>query len=1413
MHPLRRRCLHHGQSQLVKPKSLVVNKQKVSAKQVETSENKAISFVEDPKHAKRNPLGVQLLSRTLHAQLFPPSTSSTTAPPPPQSYTHISHEHLSTHGLNPTLASTLPSTTFTLPPLQGRSIPEHFHRVGDFVSHPYRSLALGLAEASLPPVPESGEWDVTRSGWTRYTWKEGGAGWCEAVPYPRREQGEEEEMLVFDVETMPKEGHKYPVIAVAASPSAWYAWISPWLLGESDEADHLIPLSPGGEWEDKKHKLVVGHNVSFDRARVKDEYTVPRLGSDLVHSGSKIRWLDTMSLHVAVNGISSHQRPAWQKWKKGKMKEREMKDEAVQVVTELVRRVREEEEREEGGDEEKLERLRSLRRDMEESLNGTSIEADALEPNDLGEEKRWESLTSANSLVDVARLHCNIDVEDEKTSTRNRLLQITRRELMPHLFSSSPSTVAETDVEEEEEDLYGDATASTTPHPHLTLADLLTYCSKDVLITHKIFQSVLPSFLTRCPHPVSFSGMLTMGSSFLTVNQEWERYIHNAERVYSSMEESVKNKLAELAREKMQLAIVKSVVKNGRVYEVEWEEDGTSRWRDDPWLSQLDWTPKKAAKSRGVGVVEEPGALEKERESQENHKQEQEPKWYTTLASSGPLSSGSVSQTLPLLLQLSCNGHPLVYSSKDGWHYRESDGSAVWLPTTIPKPGGPQRRATTVLTPRHAKVLLHSGAMRAGGRSEVERRVMDLAKHVLKQRKENPEQVLGDPWLSQLDWSTSASTPSSSSSTVVSSNKASKCKTPAVYWPKWYWDLTKPKKGLAPGTIDLSPRNRIAPLLLRLAWRGYPLCFSREHGWCYRVPGSNTTEETDDKSGGTRPLTFSHPADSLLADLTLHHGSAFHKLPHKDGESANVGSPLGKTFVQYAADGTLTSPGGEAKEALELNAVCSYWISSRDRIMNQMVVWDKGNAEEDRWGVILPQVIAMGTVTRRAIEKTWLTASNAKKNRVGSELKAMVRAPPGYAIVGADVDSEELWISSCLGDAQFGMHGATALGWMTLEGTKSAGTDLHSKTAKILGLSRDQAKVFNYSRIYGAGMKHAVLLLLQANAGSMSVEQARRLAENLYASTKGKNTHRTDVFERKFWFGGSESFVFNKLEEIANSEQPKTPALGCGVTYALSREYLPSQFGSDYMPSRINWVVQSSGVDYLHMLIVSMDYLIARYGIQARYLISVHDELRYLVAEQDKFRAALALQIANLWTRAMFAYMLGMDDLPQGVAFFSAVDVDTCLRKEVDMECVTPSQPVPIPPGESLGIERVLEKTGGSLGPVLPVYGASGAQDLVGSLEGYQEPACLAHRCNSAAFLRAQATEDFGEVKGLAQQVYGVKFEGGIGGGGGGGSAGNRSKRQKSTKLAPLGNGEDVDWSDAVEEVLRDESAREGNSS
>lgn len=53
---------------------------------------------------------------------------------------------------------------------------------------------------------------------------------------------------------------------------------------------------------------------------------------------------------------------------------------------------------------------------------------------------------------------------------------------------------------------------------------------------------------------------------------------------------------------------------------------------------------------------------------------------------------------------------------------------------------------------------------------------------------------------------------------------------------------------------------------------------------------------------------------------------------------------------------------------------------------------------------------------------------SVQRDRVGSELKAMVQVPPGYHLVGMDVDCQELWIATGLGEAHFaGMHGETSL--------------------------------------------------------------------------------------------------------------------------------------------------------------------------------------------------------------------------------------------------------------------------------------------------------------------------------------------------------------------------------------------------
>lgn len=939
--------------------------------------------------ARYNEIGVQQISANVYDQVFPERSFT-----PRADLVELSRKHLQQHELlGKNQDDSLP-VSLQLPSLQGTSLDEHFSRIAQHASEPYLDYAKRFAVVNTPQRPR--KW-IRRSGWTKYN----SDMTTEEIEAP------DEEMLSFDVETLYKES-PFAVMACAASPNAWYSWISPWLLGETEDPVQLIPLG-----NPQKERIVVGHNIGYDRARVKEEYHLDQ---------SKNFFLDTMSLHVAVNGMCSRQRPTWMKHQKN----------------------------------------RNLREKMSGDQNSVEL-ATLLENKMLSEEEEelWVGRSSINSLRDVAKFHTGVTIDK---SQRDYFGELDRDGICEKLD------------------------------------ELLDYCAADVDITHKVFRKVFPNFLETCPHPVSFGALRHLSSVILPVNSSWQEYIDNAEAVFHESLSNVEKRLNELAEKALEI------------------KEKPEEYESDPWLNQLDWTGQEIRykKTKKKGEAPQPVAKQK-------------------------------------------------------------------------KPG----------------------------------------------------------------------------------------------MPNWYRDLFI--SNVAP--INLTVRTRIAPLLLKLSWDGYPLVWSDKNGWMFRVPVEDAPKYENSNS---TPADFTEETNLVLRDDRKH---AYFKLPHKDGPTARCASPMAKGYLQYFESGKLSSQFALAKEALEMNASCSYWMSARDRIKGQLVVKeserDPSLAGKSDIGYILPQIIPMGTITRRAVENTWLTASNAKKNRVGSELKAMVKAPPGYVFVGADVDSEELWIASLVGDAQFQLHGGNAIGFMTLEGTKAAGTDLHSKTAKILGISRNDAKVFNYGRIYGAGLKFASTLLRQFNP-NLSEKETTNIAKRLYQETKGTQTRRKILSDgTSFWRGGTESLVFNKLEEFAEQEKPRTPVLGAGITEALMRRFINQ---GSFMTSRINWAIQSSGVDYLHLLIMSMDYLIQRFNINARVSITVHDEIRYLVKEEDKYRAAMALQISNLWTRAMFSQQMGIDDLPQSCAFFSAVDIDFVLRKEVDMDCVTPSHPTKIPPGESLDINQLIAK-------------------------------------------------------------------------------------------------------------------------
>lgn len=576
-----------------------------------------------------------------------------------------------------------------------------------------------------------------------------------------------------------------------------------------------------------------------------------------------------------------------------------------------------------------------------------------------------------------------------------------------------------------------------------------------------------------------------------------------------------------------------------------------------------------------------------------------------------------------------------------------------------------------------------------------------------------------DPWLRMLDW-----TPVPAKYTKGKMNKKTQAiieeprpiGQPLLFGkPAWLKKLYDSKTS----TFKVTTKTNIVPYLLRLKYKGNPVHHIQNHGWCFLDDSVNHEIIKQSKDHIIPIKAVSHESNEIIYDK----GFAFKRIPHPDLNDGNVGNLLSKSCLIWHQNETITSDVKMTEKVTNINITCSFWTSYRERARNQLLITedllgmplgfearDDGN-ENTKPAVILPQLVTMGTVTRRAVEPLWLTASNSKPNLIGSELKSRITAPKGYCIVGADVDSQELWLASLFGDAQLGQHGSTAFGWMTLAGSKTMGTDLHSRSASLLGINRDHAKILNYGRIYGAGIAHATQLLQKFNP-NMNLEKVETKAKSLYKETKGQRTRLSknedsnldtlfewyyiDCIENpktsiSFYQGGTESLMFNELERIAKSNNPRTPALESTISDALLSKNLGHGHGNEYMTSRVNWIVQSTGADYLHLLLSSMEYLIRLYKIQARFCISIHDEVRYIVKEQDKYRAALALQISNIWTRAFISAKMGLMDLPLSIAFFSGIDIDIALRKEVNLPCITPSNPTIIPNGQSLDIHQLIQ--------------------------------------------------------------------------------------------------------------------------
>ncbi|KAL1459384.1 hypothetical protein WDU94_011370 [Cyamophila willieti] len=1136
----------------------------------DTSSNNLYEEQSKASEFRMNPFNIQLLSNNIYQQLFPNNENQTKD----AKLIEKCLQDLKVHHL-PSNLNKMTDVTLKLPPIENGDILQHFHIIGEQQAKPYRDLTLDLVKSGVPEIPSVWE---KNAGWTRYA-----AGKSpEQVEYPL------EDAFVFDVEVCVKEGDM-PTLATAVSSKAWYTWISPDLIEKKARvgtkkytADKLIPFESNNRTsgsrarpEFNKEKVVIGHNVSYDRARIKEQYWLTRTG---------LRFIDTLSMHVCVSGITRYQRSL----------------------------------------------LKSEQNLIDES---------------------WSTVSSLNSLIEVYKLYCKGTLD--KTD-RNIFVEGTLEDIENNWHN------------------------------------LMTYCAKDTLATYKVIQELFPLFLQRFPHPVTLAGMLELSTAFLPVNNNWLKYFNESCQTFNDLNVEMKSLLMDKCDQSCSLL-------------------HDEKYKENLWLWDQDWTVKEFKLKKKVKVSTK--KAQTETESTEQEVQEVDEFYERDRTGEDLVEDEYVKKRQELVEKFK----PLL-QTKDRLpaHSSYLIGYPEWyrkLCVKPPPPGKDQSKQEII-----KDKINDTNEAWVPGPSLISNSMQITPKLLSLTWKSLPLHFIrGHGWGYLVPYATDIQVPDADKVPLGALNK--------LYDSINAHNACEANVGSVQERLRDSVETNISFIdcsksAKRMEVIGHIL----------------------DKKKAAEAAESNVPAIDFL-DSERQVG--FVKLPHKDGDHLNVGNPLSRDFINKFSENSLAGVDIGAKKIIEISRMLSYWRNNHERVKKQFVVWlnrrdlprrltENSESETKDYGVILPQLIVSGTLTRRAVEATWMTASNAVGERVGSELRAMIQAPDGYSIIGADVDSQELWIASVIGDSHCAKeHGATPLGWMTLSGQKSNATDMHSVTAKAVGISREHAKVINYARIYGAGERFAERLLKQFNP-EMSQADAKSKARKMYSLTKGKRKYRLkdellpelvkriytkyearevcaaynisfeEIFDKPQWYGGTESAMFNRLEEIATSLEPVTPFLNCRLSRALEPS---SQNDSKFIQTRINWVVQSGAVDFLHLMLVCMRWLGSS---ETRFVISIHDEIRYLVPDEERYEAALALHVTNLLTRAFCIRKLGMTDIPLSISFFSGVEIDKVLRKESDNDCKTPSNPhglhkgYGIPLGEILDIYQTIDRANGVIGTFKP---------------------------------------------------------------------------------------------------------------
>ena len=280
----------------------------------------------------------------------------------------------------------------------------------------------------------------------------------------------------------------------------------------------------------------------------------------------------------------------------------------------------------------------------------------------------------------------------------------------------------------------------------------------------------------------------------------------------------------------------------------------------------------------------------------------------------------------------------------------------------------------------------------------------------------------------------------------------------------------------------------------------------------------------------------------------------------KPEKFTDTGSPIVDEAVLESLD-TVDIP--------EAKLIAEYFMLTKRIAMAQS--WLEASEADGR---VHGDVVPCGAVTGRMTHRDPnLGQIPARKKPYGKECRELFMAQPGYKLVGCDAEGLELrTLAHYMKDPEYAAR--------VISGKQEEGTDVHTTNQMAAGLpTRDAAKTFIYAFLYGAG---------DAKIGSI--------------------------------VGGSAA-AGKKLKSEFLKKTPALAQLRDRVQTAANRGWLVGIDGRRLWVrsshAALNTLLQGAGAVLMKQALVLLDYHITKRGLDAHFVVNVHDEFQLEVAEKD----------------------------------------------------------------------------------------------------------------------------------------------------------------------------------------------------